>query len=48
MGVRASEAVDTDMFLCLLCKQWFDTREHMTEHLTEEHLEEIVAQIRED
>jgi hypothetical protein len=48
MGERESEAVDTDMFLCLMCKQWFDTREHMTEHLAEEHLAEIVAHIRED
>jgi hypothetical protein len=48
MGERESEAVDTDMFLCLMCKQWFDTKEHMTEHLAVEHLEEIVAQVRED
>ncbi len=48
MGERESEAVDTDMFLCLMCKQWFDTREHWIEHLAEEHVEEIVAQIRDD
>ena len=47
MGERESEAVDTDMSLCLICKQWFDIEDQMTAHLAHEHLEEIVARIRE-
>ena len=48
MGDRESDAIDTDMSLCPMCKQWFDTQDQMTTHLTAKHLEEIVAQIRED
>jgi hypothetical protein len=48
MGERESEAVDTDVSLCPICRQRFDTYEQMTAHLTAAHLEEIVAQIRED
>ena len=47
MGERESEAVDTDMALCLICKRWFESQEQMAAHLADEHLEQIVAQIRE-
>ena len=48
MGEPERVAIDTDVSLCPMCKRSFDAQDQMTEHLAVEHLEEIVAQIRED